>query len=308
MKTRGFTLIELLAVIVVLAIIALIATPIVMNVIKNASAGAAERSADNYVKAVDTLIATNKLDGIPIVDGTYTIGTDGNLEFGKVEVSGTKPVGGTIVVKDGQVFKESSSINFKDHTVTFEDGKAEASESAGESVTKLCTLKNGEAHAVGSEYTCDPGDGARTFYVLENLEGSENISLIMDKNIDNTTMAWCLSGYSNTCGADGAKEALEQKTSMWKNTQIISIDLPTYDQIYNVNNSASLSSTLWLYDNLDNDNATEIPRSYWTYTPNASNSYSAWVVYHSGVVGNDDASNKYNVGVRPVITISKSSL
>ena len=36
MKKKGFTLIELLAVIVVLAIIALIATPIVMNIIKSA--------------------------------------------------------------------------------------------------------------------------------------------------------------------------------------------------------------------------------------------------------------------------------
>ena len=79
MKKRGFTLIELLAVIVVLAIIALIATPIVMNVIKNANAGAAERSADNYVKAVETLIATEKLDGTPLVDGEYTIGTDGKI-------------------------------------------------------------------------------------------------------------------------------------------------------------------------------------------------------------------------------------
>ena len=39
---KGFTLIELLAVIVVLAIIALIATPIVMNTIKNAKKGAAK--------------------------------------------------------------------------------------------------------------------------------------------------------------------------------------------------------------------------------------------------------------------------
>ena len=46
----GFTLIELLAVIVVLAIIALIATPIVMNTIKNAKKGSAERTADNYIK------------------------------------------------------------------------------------------------------------------------------------------------------------------------------------------------------------------------------------------------------------------
>ncbi len=50
---KGFTLIELLAVIVVLAIIALIATPIVMNTIKNAKKGAAERTADNYIKQVE---------------------------------------------------------------------------------------------------------------------------------------------------------------------------------------------------------------------------------------------------------------
>ena len=79
MKRKGFTLIELLAVIVVLAIIALIATPIVMNVIKNAQMGAAERSADNYVKAVETLIATEKLDGNSIADGSYTITSTGKL-------------------------------------------------------------------------------------------------------------------------------------------------------------------------------------------------------------------------------------
>jgi len=114
MKKRGFTLIELLAVIVVLAIIALIATPIVMNVIKNAQMGAAERSADNYVKAVETLIATNKLDGNSVADDTYEIGTDGNLPFGTVEVSGKKPVGGSIVVKDGQVVKGETTITYEE--------------------------------------------------------------------------------------------------------------------------------------------------------------------------------------------------
>ena len=36
MKKKGFTLIELLAVIIILAVIALIATPIVLNVVDNA--------------------------------------------------------------------------------------------------------------------------------------------------------------------------------------------------------------------------------------------------------------------------------
>ena len=130
MKKRGFTLIELLAVIVVLAIIALIATPIVMNVIKKANEGAVERSADNYVKAVETLIATEKLDGTPLVDGDYVIDNEGKLTKDgssyEVEVSGAKPVGGTVKIEKGQVVKDSSKINYTDHTVTFENGKAKA--------------------------------------------------------------------------------------------------------------------------------------------------------------------------------------
>ena len=62
MKKRGFTLIELLAVIVVLAIIALIATPIIMNTIKNAKKGAAERSADSYIRQVETTVAEARLN------------------------------------------------------------------------------------------------------------------------------------------------------------------------------------------------------------------------------------------------------
>ncbi len=111
---KGFTLIELLAVIVVLAIIALIATPIVMNTIKNSQKGAAERSAENYIDAVETAVATAKLDSDGISDGTYTIDENGNLlvpslSGGKltIEMNGNKPTGGTITIKNGQVTTDS---------------------------------------------------------------------------------------------------------------------------------------------------------------------------------------------------------
>ena len=45
---KGFTLIELLAVIIILAVIALIATPIVLNVIDNARKSANKDSAKLY--------------------------------------------------------------------------------------------------------------------------------------------------------------------------------------------------------------------------------------------------------------------
>ena len=69
MKKKGFTLIELLAVIVVLAIIALIATPIVLNLINNAKEGAAKSSATAYVKAVENGVVQELLNSN---DQSYT--------------------------------------------------------------------------------------------------------------------------------------------------------------------------------------------------------------------------------------------
>ena len=61
MKKNGFTLIELLAVIVILAIIALIATPLILGVIDKAKAGAAKASAQGYVDATEKQVVYNQL-------------------------------------------------------------------------------------------------------------------------------------------------------------------------------------------------------------------------------------------------------
>ena len=130
MKKRGFTLIELLAVIVVLAIIALIATPIVMNTIKKSQKGAAERSADNYIDAVETTVATKRLDNV-ILEGEYIIQPDGNLcplsgcgENDKdkviIEMEGNKPSGGTITINNGQVTNEST-MTIGEYDVSYDE-------------------------------------------------------------------------------------------------------------------------------------------------------------------------------------------
>ena len=51
---KGFTLIELLAVIVILAMIALIATPIILGIINDAREGAKKRTAELVVSTVET--------------------------------------------------------------------------------------------------------------------------------------------------------------------------------------------------------------------------------------------------------------
>ena len=57
MKKNGFTLIELLAVIVILAIIALIATPIILGIINDVREKANERSVELYASAVRNAVA-----------------------------------------------------------------------------------------------------------------------------------------------------------------------------------------------------------------------------------------------------------
>ena len=88
MKKRGFTLIELLAVIVVLAIIALIATPIVMNTIESSKKGATIESVRNMVHAAELyFISENPRYGkLNLLDDKLDY--DGQKpELGEVEVN-----------------------------------------------------------------------------------------------------------------------------------------------------------------------------------------------------------------------------
>ena len=97
MKKKGFTLIELLAVIVVLAVIALIATPIVLNLVKTAKIGSAEQSVTGYVKAVENTIIKDMINNKEVSDGTY------KYDSIEADISGKRPTSGEYIVKNGRV-------------------------------------------------------------------------------------------------------------------------------------------------------------------------------------------------------------
>ena len=81
MRKNGFTLIELLAVIVILAIIALIATPIILGIINDARKESNERSAELYASAVRNAIASYQLTNpnAPTSFSELDIEHDGNV-------------------------------------------------------------------------------------------------------------------------------------------------------------------------------------------------------------------------------------
>ena len=77
---KGFTLIELLAVIIILAIVALIATPIILDVVEDARKSAAKSEASmilsgiqNYCATEDMKVQMNTLVGQPKCSGKSSI-------------------------------------------------------------------------------------------------------------------------------------------------------------------------------------------------------------------------------------------
>ena len=88
---KGFTLIELLAVIIILAVIALIATPIVLNVIESARKSANKDSAYGLLDSAKLYYMESLLDENKSLSG--------NL-IDKINVSGSKPDSGTVYINN----------------------------------------------------------------------------------------------------------------------------------------------------------------------------------------------------------------
>ena len=232
----GFTLIELLAVIVVLAIIALIATPIVMNTIKRSKKGATERSADSYVKQVEVAVATERLNKNEVLDGEYQITSDGNLcrdksascsddKKIKIEMNGTKPTSGKIKITNGSVDKSSSTMTIGDYDVTYNSTKK--TYETTEKGTSTKTYANGEVVYFNvttgekcSNYTETQSNigtksGCMKFYAF-NDNGGSNVNLLLDHNTT-AEVFWNLTVST----ASGPKEVLNQlkkDTALWQGT------------------------------------------------------------------------------------------
>ncbi len=117
---KGFTLIELLAVIVILAIIALIATPMILGVIDSAKKGAAESSTYGYIDAIEKSDLQDMID-----TGNYQTKKDGTYDLdtiGTVKYKGKQPAQICVIMKDGSVV--SGQFKFDNYVVEYNGNKA----------------------------------------------------------------------------------------------------------------------------------------------------------------------------------------
>ena len=127
MKRKGFTLIELLAVIVVLAVIALITTPLVLGVIEKSRTGALQDSGYGLVEAGTLYYAQYQNENTARFDiennritteEEHTLTYKGSIKEGTVLINNSGEV--TVCINDGA---RAAYKNYKDTKVTVVDKK-----------------------------------------------------------------------------------------------------------------------------------------------------------------------------------------
>ena len=241
MKKKGFTLIELLAVILILGIIALIAIPIVNNIINESKRGAFETTANNVVSAIEDACQLQTLKGETITT-TYTF-SDG-LVSPSLNIKGTLPKAGSATI--------DSSCNV---TLSVNNGKFTATKDASsDSITVVDGVEAPEIPATYTVYAngtavyfnpvtgakCTAGEAVSTtgtktgcmkWYAFnDGGDTSETINLILDHNTT-ATVAWNSTG-SNVSGPTNVLTQLATDTSSWSG-------VPTRTDSYSVSNGTS---------------------------------------------------------------------
>ena len=128
-KMKGFTLIELIAVLVIMAILALIVTPLVMSIIKKAKISADKRSIDAYGRSIEIAIAGYLLD-----NGSFPT----SIEQLTIEYSGEEVVCSTTQLNsDSSVYLAGCTVGGRsvDYTYGSDNAPTYDTYSVGDEVT-----------------------------------------------------------------------------------------------------------------------------------------------------------------------------
>ena len=212
MKKKGFTLIELLAVIVILAIIALIATPLVLKYIEKSRRESKVDSAYSFVRNLETEIANFSIKN----NGEkYTTDKENIKELGlDITVKGENPEDGKVCISSvGQI--EKGVFQYGKYYVSYDGKKGSIIDEA--TYTSFSCSGNGGANSFesiynyGDEVTFNPGDGDRTWNVIG--EDKENVTLILTENLGKDNKWY--SSANNNYGPEDVLNYLSDLTIDW---------------------------------------------------------------------------------------------
>ena len=329
-KKNGFTLIELIAVLVIMAILALIVTPLVMNIIRKARTAADKRSVDAYGRSIEIAIAGYLLDtgtfptsmnqltveynGDEVVCSTTQIKSDSSVYLAGCTVGGRE-------VKDYTYGSEEAAPTYTAYSVgdevTYNNVDYYVIKNSGVNEEEVQLLKKdpltvAEVNQYGAGhvnmYNCSESDSSCYHTAFDN-NGYGGMAYYTSVDCGHGT------GSNNTetgCKSDYASSEVKYVVDAWKTAKApmaTEARLITFDELkdnlgYELIDNGSVqlwlptdSTPTWVY----NSNY-----YYWTMSPWNDSASGVWCVRDGGSLGG------YSVGigsvVRPVITISKSSI
>ena len=339
-KKNAFTLIELIAVLVILAVIALIVTPLVMNVVKKAKISADRRSVDGYGKAIETAIAEYLVDtGKP----------PKKIKDLDIKYTGNEVICETRVLnKDKTVFLTGCSVN----------GREVKDDKTDDGYYHYGKLSSFEEYKVGDEvvyngmefYVIADSDQNQDYVTLLKAEsltvdelntygvGHVNMYVTKDTSASYYQTAYDQNGYggmsyysSTTCGYDETgtysstdctndynKSDIKYVVDAWSTAKFAENALTKDSLGY----KARLLTLEELATNLGyefEDRATALylspettpswvynsQYSYWTMSPYRDSNKEVWCIGNTGIV---NGYGNYFVVVRPVVNLKKIAI
>ena len=299
-RGKGFTLIELIAVLVIMAIIALIVTPLVMNIIRKARTSADKRSIDAYGRSIELAIAGYLMD-----TGSFPTSIDQLT----IEYSGDEVVCSTTQINtDSSVYLAGCTVGGRS-VENYTYGKEETTPTPSYT-----------AYQVGDHVSYN----GVTYYVIEKSDTTNDTVKLLKENpltkteMDNLNLTGITieeyNGYGQVqygSSTDYSTSTVKQVVDAWKNTAVKSGDTAT----------ARLITWNDLFDNLGyermNENTTRLApgttAQTWVYNGNyeyltmsqADDSSNVWIVGNYGSLYSFDPSGSFMV--RPVLELSKSA-
>lgn len=309
-KKNGFTLIELLAVIVILAIIALIATPLVLNIIEDAKTSAFKASVQQMVKNAQTQFVLENIDGkqksitfsnIPNEQNAIKLKTDTNYNY-KIQIfsSSDDNIWGYFSIDDkkslsayGKIPLDEININktfLSSEKVFFtEKGITIVGESNEENYTNICDSLTNKDYityedflAVGDGKT---NDGYAIYYAHECANK-------LEKDIIANTNTYYIDETPDL-NKDGTLDTIIIETNVnWNNSNII-IENGTKIRgivLFQIPNTNSLTDNDLLKNDIYNSNTTKVPEIIgYINSKELNNSY-----FYVGLISEND--NFYRLG------------
>ena len=331
-KRNAFTLIELVAVLVIMAIIALIVSPLVMSIIRKTRVSADKRSIDAYGRSIELAIAGYLMD-----TGSFPT----SVEQLTIEYSGNQVVCETTQINsDSSVYLAGCTVagrNVENYTYG-EDKTPQAPTYTAYQVGDQVTYNNVDYYVIKDSDTTEESVTllkAEPLSVAEvNQFGAGHVNMNVPSSVSYYQTAYDSNGYggmqyysSSTCGYNGsswvysgcttnyAQSEIKYVVDAWKTAKapgasearLISKDeIETERKEYDCCggcgqciNTGDFAKYNWIYNN---------NYWYWTNTPYTDSSSYVWRVSGDGVLGSVSV-NFFSSGVvRPVITISKSNI